>query len=284
MRSRGLAFISIGLMLLAAVTVPPAYSSDGPIVLIAGDDSDPASVSRQNQVHSRVASEIAARLDNMGYRIAAIRSRAPGQADNGKHRAGKTDLLAVARELIPAKADLLVLVAIRADARSRSHTRTIVTRIEARVLDVGTGNPVGDNVRAVSEPGHTAQDCSEACLLDAVREQAGRMAPGLADAVANMADGAGIDRNWSIRLQDIDGEHAERIEEYLRVFPGVQSMARQEREGTDTEYDYRSTAGRAAIRENMVRMLNYLQYGYEISLSGNGFAIRRHVRPTGQQP
>lgn len=274
MRSRGLAYITIGLMLLAVLAAPSAYSSDGPVVLIAGDDSDPASVSRQHQLHLRIVSGITARLANLGYQVAGIPSRLTGQADNGTNHVGKTDLLAVARELRPAKADLLVLVAIRADARSSSHTRTIVTRIEAFVRDVGTGNPIGDIVRAVSEPGHTAHDCSEACLLDAVREQVGRMAPGLVDAVANMVDGAGIDRNWSIRLQDIAGADAERIEEYLRVFPGFQSMVRQEREGTDSVYNYRSTAGRAAIRESLIRMLNYLRYGYDLCLSGNGFAIR----------
>jgi hypothetical protein len=263
-------------LLLLAVTVSAALASDSLVVLIAVDDRDPVSVPRADPVHEAISQAIAGQLRGLGYRAVMWHEDKSGDASTRVAGTGPDAMLTAVRRR-PDPPDLLVLASVNAEARVGTHVRTLLSRLSAVVIVVGSGERFGDRVAFRSAPRYVSKDCLAACLIEGMREQVDATLPEFSQAVARVTDGGVGVRTWEIRLQDFGGAGSEvaAIEEYLKVFPGFETQVTSLRTENETSILYRSTAGRAAIRDNIERMLRYLAGDIEAKVASGGFQLRQ---------
>lgn len=273
---RPAAFVVLTLLLLpVTMTKPAGAGSGGLVVLVAGDEAAPDSFSRQDRAHLPVQAEIVRQLGALGYRVVGNLADHDDLDNNGRVRIADEEWLAAARMDIHPPADILVLVRIDAEARARAYSKSIATRLAARILDVPTGEHLGDTSVEMPAPRQLPLDCAAACLVGVAREQAASLGSGFAEAVTSVIEGGDTDRDWIIGIENFAFGDVDHIAEYLAAFPGFTSMERRDIHAGNVLVSYRSSASRTVLQRNLMRMQEYLRLRGDLNLSGKGFIIRK---------
>ncbi|MEQ9327342.1 MAG: hypothetical protein RJQ21_08595 [Rhodospirillales bacterium] len=273
---RPAAFVVLTLLLLpVTMTKPAGAGSGGLVVLVAGDEAAPDSFSRQDRAHLPVQAEIVRQLGALGYRVVGNLADHDDLDNNGRVRIADEEWLAAARMDIHPPADILVLVRIDAEARARAYSKSMATRLAARILDVPTGEHLGDTSVEMPAPRQLPLDCAAACLVGVAREQAASLGSGFAEAVTSVIEGGDTDRDWIIGIENFTFGDVDHIAEYLAAFPGFTSMERRDIHAGNVLVSYRSSASRTELQRNLMRMQEYLRLRGDLSLSGKGFVIRK---------
>ena len=273
---RPAAFVVLTFLLLPVVMTGPAGAgSDGLVVLVAGDEAAPDCFSRQDRAHHPVQAEIIRQLGALGYRVVGSQADLDDLENKDSARITDEDWLAAARMDIHPPADILVLVRIDAEARVRAYSKSMATRLAARILDVPTGEHLGDTGVEMPAPRQLPLDCAAACLIGIAREEAASLGSGFAEAVTDVIEGGDTNRDWIIGIENFAFGDVDRIAEYLAAFPGFTSMERRDIHVGNVLVRYRSSARRAALQQNLLRMREYLRLRGDLGLSGKGFVIRK---------
>ena len=276
-------------MLFLALALPgPAVASDPPNILLLGvakgDD-----LSADGRALQGVLDHLSERLLEAGY---AIYGETALEREGGRPPlAGRSDgeLLDVARKTRRPPLDLALVLSVSADAREHTYTTKIVSRIDARLLDVATGRRLGSFL--VKSPGalRAPIGCDRACVLAAVARDTGRLSEVLArevgDRLASIAVEAPAAKNsdlataYSLVFDGFSTDEINELEEYLVVFSGYR---RHRPVGTAEgrhEYWYESQTSRGRLSRNLRKMLGHLELNGRVHLAGNVFTVEKLGTP-----
>ena len=268
-------------LLLAIGGIPflatTAVALERPNIVILSDGMD--------RVALRAGGEIAEALEIEGFAVFA-----PPQLAGSK--TGTTeDLVVAARRLSRPPLDIAILLQLEETTARYSYSTLVTNRLAARLIDIRSGRHLG----AVQTPRPAVQraplDCDEACFGVARDAAAAAQARDLARLLAMRLDKLdpqrharalpdGAPRRGSlggyhlafVGFEDIDVAD---IEEYLVAFRGYRLHRPLAAGAAGHAFWYETTAPRARLNRNLVKMLRHLRLEGRVDYADDSFTLTR---------
>ena len=290
-------FISLaaGLLLIACTTGPmPAAAADRPNILILGEDADLDTVPRNSRVFRRVLDALANQLHDEGFDIYDETAVTLDEFAQGRVRRTDAELIDIARSVQRPPIDLVVMFSIYASAEELTYTTKVNTRIPGRLLNVRTGQRLG-NFEVVSPRTWRAPvNCDRECILETVGEDAKILAQDLGAALTiklhALADGgalnlAGIGSHdadvcipnaYTVVLDGFGTDEVTSIEDFLvRDFQGYKAHRPIYSSLRHQEYWYETCSDSARLNRNLRRMLEYMIVAGRVTFAGNTYTVEK---------
>ena len=194
-----LTLFNVGLLaiMLSACSSYPAAAGDKPNLLIMGEDADQDTVPRDSRVFRRVLNGLSNQLNDVGFDVYDETAVSLDDFAQGRVRRTDAELIDIGRSISRPPIDVLVLFTIYASAQDVEYTTKVRTRIEGRLLNVRTGQRLGNFELPSPKEWNAPPKCSRECILEVIGEDAGILANDigsvLAEKLAWMVDGDSAD-------------------------------------------------------------------------------------------
>ena len=285
------------LLLLLTGSCLPALAADRPNVLIMGMDEDQASVERDSQVFRRVLDALANEMHDVGFDVydeSALSFDGYRGAGIGRSDA---ELIEVARSIQRPPIDILVIFALYTETRFQRKASEIHSRVEGRLLNVRTGQRLGNVEVASPVPWLAPANCQQQCLASLSGDYSRRLAGDLGKALAQKlawqitGDPAKGDVNdsrlataFNLVFDGFAPADVMAMEEYLAVFSGYQSHRPVYVSSTRQEYWYQSRIPSAKLYRNLQKLLTQLGLRGMVQFSGSTFTVQQVNIAARQRP
>ena len=289
-------FAALFCVFIAAVS--PVQAADRPNILIMGEDADKDTVARNSQVFGRVLNALSNQLHDEGFDVFDETAVTLENFVQGRVRRTDAELIDIAKSIRRPPIDVVVLFSIYSTAYQHSYTTKIEARIEGRLLNVQTGQRLGNVELDYPEGWNAPKQCNRDCLLRTIGGHTKIIANDVGSILAeklswmvNSSDtsvNGGVTVSQGIRAYQLifdDFTQAEvmEFEEYLVIFSGYQSHRITYGGATRTEYWYKSNISNAKLSRNLNKLLETLNVSGLVQISGNTYTIKkislRHNRP-----
>ena len=177
------------LALMACASQPtPSIAGEQPNILVMGEDADKDTVPRNSRVFKRVLDALAEEMLTEGFRVYDEVAVSLGDFAQGRTRRTDAEIIDVSRKIKRPPIDVAVMFAIYANAKKLSYTTEIRTRITGRLLNVRSGERLG-NFEVKLEPAETAPvDCNRECILETVGKHGKELGHDLGAVLAKKLD------------------------------------------------------------------------------------------------
>ena len=301
MKMRLTTIFGAGLMLAACASEPlpsvtsgplPSVAGEQPNILMMGEDADADTVPRNSRVFRRVLDALAEELGNKGFKVYDEVAVSLDNFVQGRMRRHDVEIIDVARSIKRPPIDVVTMFSIYANARKTSYTTKVDTRITGRLLNVRSGERLGNFEVKLDPPGNAPVDCDRECILETVGGNAKVLAHDLGavlavklDALSPTSDGAsttggltetdptGLSVAYTLTFAGFTSDEITRVEEYIAAFRGYEHH-RPVKTGLRTaEYWYESQSDTARLNRNLRRMLDHLGIQGRVAYAGNDFTV-----------
>jgi hypothetical protein len=293
----------------------PAEAQTKPNIVVMGEDADEDTVPRGNRIFNRVTRELSETMNLRGYNIYDETAVAMGISQPGRVRRRDAELIDVARAVQTPPLDVVAIFQIYASAQKSQHSDIVrpEVRIPGRLLNVRTGQSLGSfEVTGLQLP-PLPLGCDRECLLERVGAEAKLIAGDLAQALTQKLDGvisprraeggsggsttvtetapgaggvpsggsaaadscAGLPTAFVIRVTGFSNTETQAVEEYIRAFRCYDHHRTVRASSSQTEYWYETRIDGARLNRNLRLMLEHMNVGGQVTMSGNSFAVSK---------
>ena len=153
-------------------------------ILIMGEDADNDTVPRNSRVFKRVLNGLSNELHNEGFNVYDETAVTMDHSTQGRTRRVDQEIIDVARSVKRPPIDVATIFSIYARSEKKAYTRKIYTRIEGRLLNVQTGQRLGNFEVELPQPDNVKRDCNRECILETVGKNAKVLAQDLGAALS----------------------------------------------------------------------------------------------------
>jgi len=272
------------------VVVPSiSNAADKPNILIFNEDSDKDAVPRNSRVSKRVISSITNQLSDQGFDVYDETALTLDGFKQGRSRRTDAELIDIARTIQRPPIDVAIIYTIYASAKALPYTTKIRTRIEGRILNVKTGQRLG-NFEVESPKEWIADDakCNRECILESIGGAGKILAEDLGavlyeklawivdpdnDGVGD--DNSGLPSAYTLLFQGFTPDEVLDIEEFMLEFTGYKTHRPVYTSKTRAEFWYETSLKSAKMNRNLRKMLKHLDMNSRVQFSGNTFTVQR---------
>lgn len=276
------------LFLLLALWALAACGSTQPVgsvnVMVLGDDSDPATVSRSHNIYQRVSAALVNQLHFAGYDTWSEQAAANFGQDPG--RRGETEVLEIARLVDSPPIDVAVLLSVYALSDPTVMNTRISARLTGKLVSVPDGRNLGTLEVASPETWAVPADCASDCLMEEIGDRAQILGQSLGEMLVTLlndqAGGGGparpiqanvLARNFELVFQGFNAADTRLIEEYLVAFSGYQNHRIVYAAPLHTEYAYMTTDETGELVRKFDTMLERIGTDGTVTAAGNKFTV-----------
>tara|TARA_B100000315_G_scaffold260857_1_gene326439 strand:+ start:11228 stop:12118 length:891 start_codon:yes stop_codon:yes gene_type:complete len=281
-------------ILIAALTITsgtifnnPALAAEQPNIMIMGEDGDRDSVPRNSRVFKRVLNALANQLHDEGFDVFDETALTLDNYVQGRIRRSDDEIIDIARSVDRPPIDVAVIFGIYASSNRTSYTTKIRTRIEGRMLNVRSGQRLGNFEVDIPRAFNAPHDCNRECLLETVGRKARSLSQDLGavltEKLAYMVDRgrrfASENRNsylptaYRLAFSGFNEDDIDGIEEYIVAFKGYIHHRPTNTSKRHADYWYETDSGSARLNRNLRRMLDHLGVRGRVSFAGNTFNV-----------
>lgn len=278
----------MALILVAAAT--PAVAGDNPNLLVMGEDGDKDTVPRSSRVFKRVLDALNEEMHNAGFNMFDETAVTLGDFAQGRSRRSDAEIIDVAKSIRRPPIDVAVIFQIYASAKPLDYTTKIRVRISGRMLNVKTGQRLGNF--EVDTPDNTVAEpkCNRECILEVVGKNSKMIAADLGAVLAEKLDwmvagegqgGSGesqLPMAYNLIFSGFTPDDMLSIEEYLVIFSGYTSHRPVYSSHRRAEIWYESSIKSAKLDRNLKKMLAELDLRGMVQFAGNTYTIKKIAR------
>lgn len=290
---------------IAALLIPvmgislasPSYAADKLNLLIMGEDADRDTVPRNSRVFKRVLDALSNQLHDEGFDVFDETAVTLENFAQGRVRRTDAELIDIARTIKRPPIDVTVMFAIYASKRETSYTTKVKTRIAGRLLQVQTGQRLGNFEVESPKQWNAPVDCPRECILEVVGKNSKIIASDvgsvLAEKLANLVDdgststsksgGSGLAQGYTLIFEGFSTDDMLDAEEYFVVFRGYKTHRPMYSSRTRSEIWYETTSGSARLTRNLNKMFDRLDISARVAFSGNEYTINKVGRRKSRQ-
>lgn len=293
-----LVLMYLGVFCMPGLTVSSSVeAADRPNILIMGEDADSDTVARDSQVFTRVLNALSNQLHDVGFDVFDETAVTFENFTQGRVRRSDAELIDIAKSIRRPPIDVVVLFSIYSTAYKNAYTTKAQARIQGRMLNVQTGQRLG-NVELDYPGGWNAPaQCNRDCLLRTIgnnsRVIANDVGVILAEKLSWMVSRAekrvdleekgktGAADNmpgimaYNLIFDDFTQQEVMEFEEYLMIFSGYESHRITYAGATRTEYWYKSNISNAMLSRNLNKILETSNISGLIQVSGNTYTVKK---------
>lgn len=287
---RILSILAAGFVLMSCTTYSGlTLAGEQPNLLIMGEDVDRDTVPRNSRVFKRVLNALANQLHDEGFNVFDETAVSMDDFVPGRFRRTDNEIIDVARSINRPPVDVAVIFSIYASSQQMDYTTRIRARIEGRMLNVRSGQRLGNFEVEIPRAINAPHDCNRECLLETVGKQARTLSQDLGavltEKLAHMADGGSniaynrrsgyIPTAYTLRFNGFDARDIDGIEEYIVAFSGYRHHRPIRTNMRHAEYWYETDIESARLNRNLRRMLDHLGVRGRVVFAGNTFTVDR---------
>jgi len=257
-------------------------------ILIMGEDADSDTVPRNSRVFKRVLSGLSNELHDEGFNVYDETAVTMDHSTQGRTRRVDQEIIDVARSVKRPPIDVATIFSIYARSEKKAYTRKIYTRIEGRLLNVQTGQRLGNFEVELPQPDNVKRDCNRECILETVGKNAKVLAQDLGAVLtiklssltknkgfSSAAQKSGLPSAFALVFNGFKSEEITRIEEYIVAFSGYKTHRPVRSSMRQTEYWYESESDSARLNRNLRQMLEHLGVKGRVTFAGSNFKVEK---------
>ncbi|MFP6757222.1 MAG: hypothetical protein VCC99_03255 [Alphaproteobacteria bacterium] len=282
--------LAAGLMSAALMGIAgPGIAGEQPNILIMGEDADKDTVPRSNRVFKRVLDALANEMNNEGFNV--YDETATTLDDFAQNRVRRTDaeIIDIAKSVKRPPIDVVVIFSIYASADKLSYTTKIKTRITGRLLNVQSGQRLGNFEVELPRPDNAPVKCNRDCILETVGKNArvlgmdlgvvlakklDWLSPASGGGKAVAGDGkTGMSTAYTIIFSGFTPDDITSIEEYIVAFKGYEHHRPVTQSLRTNEYWYETSSDSARLSRNLRLMLDHIDVDGRVTFRGNTFQV-----------
>ena len=278
-------------VLLAGCSSQTTYASEArgqkPNLLIMGEDHDKDTVPRDSRVFKRVFAVIDEELNQRGFSVYDETAVTLDNFAQGRTRRTDAELIDIARSVTRPPIDVVVLFSIYASANDVGYTTKIRVRVEGRLLNVRTGQRLGNfEVEGVPE-WNAPPKCNRECILEEVGGKARIIGADLGAVLTEKlawlvspTGGAGdsgklMDGAYTLIFDGFTPNEVMLFEEYLVKFTGYKRHRPTYSGARRQDIWYESTIVSGRLNRNLHRMLEETGIRGTVQFSGSQFTVKK---------
>ncbi len=291
--------VAAGLTLMACASQPtPTIAGEQPNILVMGEDADKDTVPRNSRVFKRVLDAMAQELVTEGFKVYDEVAVSLDDFAQGRTRRTDAEIIDVSRKIKRPPIDVTVMFQIYASAKKLSYTTEIRARITGRLLNVRSGERLG-NFEVKLEPAETAPvDCNRECILEVVGKHGKELGHDLGAVLAKKLDWLsptksasaqpattdsggqkGMSHAYSMVFTGFSPEDITEIEEFIVAFKGYEHHRPVKSSLRTNEYWYETSSDAARLNRNLRIMLDHLAMEGRVTYAGNSFKVEKIAKP-----
>jgi len=278
--------------LISCASYPqPTVASEMPNILVMGDDADHDTVPRNSRVFKRVLDALSNEMNDEGFNVFDETAVSLDDFAQGRVRRTDAEIIDVAKSIQRPPIDVAVIFSIYAQAKKLSYTTKVHTRIAGRLLNVRTGQRLG-NFEVESPKGWRASpNCNRDCILEVVGKHSKILSRDLgavlATKLAYLVDGndgatattanqdSQLPTAYTLVFEGFTPDEVNDIEEYLVAFKGYKHH-RPINSGLRTaEYWYETKSNSARLNRNLRKMMDHLGVQGRVAFSGSTYTVQK---------
>lgn len=282
--------LAAGCIGVAALLSPAAVlAGEQPNILIMGEDADQDTVPRNSRVFKRVLDALSNEMNNEGFNVFDETVVTLDDFKQGQVRRTDAEIIDIARSVKRPPIDVAVIYAIYASATPLSYTTKINTRITGRLLNVRSGQRLGNFEVKLPQPDNAPVKCDRECIFETVGKNARVLGLDLGAVLAKKLDGlsassggdkskagndeAGMATAYSLTFTGFTADDITSIEEYIVAFRGYEHHRPISTALRNVEYWYETRSKAARLNRNLRLMLEHIGFEGRVSYNGNSFQI-----------
>lgn len=279
----------IAAMGFATVGIQASQAADQPNIMIMGEDADEFTVPRDNRVFKRVLNALSNEMHDEGFNVYDETALTLDDFAQGRTRRSDDEIIDIARSVKRAPIDVATIFSIYADVKETSYTKKITTRVEGRLLNVRSGQRLGNFEVELPTTANVSLDCETQCLYEAVGRNAKALAQELGAVLAMKLDAqsptsgrggngdssGGLDTAYSMTFSGFTSNEINDIEEYIVAFSGYKHHRPVNSSMRTSEYWYETGSDVARLNRNLRVMMDHLGVKGRVVFSGNAFTIEK---------
>jgi hypothetical protein len=281
----------IGMIAIGCAPLP-AYAVDSPNLMIMGEDADKDTVPRKSRVFRRVLDQLSNMLHDEGFDVYDETAVTLENFEQGRSRRTDAEIIDIAKMVRNPPIDVAVIFQIYASAKKKSYTTKVKTRVTGRILNVNSGQRMGNF--EIKSPKHwnAPPNCKRECILEIVGDHSKDLAQEVGDVLAQKlahmipaesdggdddmgGGGGGMAMSYTLKFEGFSADDLDEFEEYLVIFSGYRSHRPTESMGRKHYYQYKSTISSAKLQRNIRKMLKKTNMKGRVSFSGNEYTIKK---------
>ena len=277
--------IFAGVALAACTTAPqPSIAAEKPNILILGEDADRDSIPRNSRVFKRVLNALSNQLSDEGFSVFDETAVTLDDFVQGRARRTDAEIIDVARSIKRPPIDVGVIFTIYGRYKKLRYTSKVNSRVEGRLLNVRTGQRLGNFEVTMPEDQNVPQDCNRDCLLEAVGKQAKELAQDLgavlttklAHIVKDDTDTASnLPTAYTLVFSGFKQDEITDIEEFITAFKGYEKHRPIRTSLRNAEYWYETKSESARLNRNLRRMLDHIGIKGRVTFAGSEFRVEK---------
>ena len=273
------------------LVIAPGFAGDKPNLLVMGEDADKDAVPRNSRVFRRVLDSLNEEMHNYGFDMYDETAVTLDDFAQGRVRRTDAEIIDIARSVRRPPIDVAVIFQIYASAKQLDYTTKVRTRVTGRLLNVKTGQRLGNFEMESPKEWNAPQKCSRECILETVGGYSKTLANDLGSVLSEKlawmvegGDGSGgsgesqLPMAYTLIFDGFTPEDMLAIEEYLVIFSGYKSHRPVYSSARRSELWYESTIKSAKMNRNLQKMLQELNLRGLVQFSGNTFTAKKITR------
>lgn len=268
----------------------PAKASDNPNLLVMGMDADRGAIARDSRVFRRVLDALNNQLHDMGFNVYDETTITLDNFVQGRSGRSDAELIDIARSVQRPPIDIMVLFTIYSQAEAQGYTTAVNSRIEGRLLNVKSGQRLGNFEVSSPAPWQTSASCNTPCRFEREGDYAKSLATDLGqvlgEKLAWQVNGGQHPSTesqlvvaYNLVFDGFSPVEVMAIEEYLVIFSGYQDHRPVYASQSRTELWYQSQIKTAKLHRNLQKMLTQLDLRGLVQFSGNTYNISKITLP-----
>ena len=288
--------IAAAVMVLAFGYTAPAMAGEQPNILIMGEDADEDTIPRNSSVFKRVLDALASEMDHEGFDVYDEVAVTLDDFSQGRVRRTDAEIIDIARSVKRPPIDVAVIFSIYASAKETEYALKIRTRVTGRLLNVHSGQRLGNFEVELPRTDNAPTDCTRPCIIEVVGKHAKTLSHDLGVVLARKldywsptgtknSDGSsfsdksdddyGMSNAYSLVFTGFTAREISRIEEYIVAFKGYQHHRPVSSSLRTHEYWYESSSEVARLNRNMRLMLELMESDWRVVYAGNTFTVEK---------
>ena len=278
--------LAIAIMVFGGQAAFPSVGSAGDKanIIILGEDASRGSMPRESRVFKGVLSTISAHLSEGGFKVFDEMAVASTLYSGKKSRRTDADIIEIARSIRRPPIDVGVIFSIYSYQRDLSFVTRLNTSVEGRLVNIRTGQRLGNFEMQMPEAERISDGCDSDCLMEYTGRQAKDLAQDLGVVLTMKLNRifnnkpeleSGVPKAFTLTFRNFRPGEITEIEEYISAFNGyrkhriLRSLMRM------SEYLYETESGSTRLNRNFRLMLDHLQVKGTVNYSGDKFIIKK---------
>ena len=275
----------------ANVTVP-AQAAEVPNILVMGEDADKDSVPCTSRVFKRVRSALVNQLHDEGFNVYDEAAVTLENFAQGRCRRTDAEVIDIAKKIKSPPIDVVAIFSIYGSKEQLSYTTNLKTRVAGRLLNVKSGQRLGNFEVDSPKEWVAPVDCPRDCLLEEIGKHAKILSNDLGAALgiklqsvikkgnvsaeAGKASQAnGLAGAYTLVFDGFKPPEISSIEEYLVAFGGYKHHRPITCGQRYCEFWYETGSDVSRLNRNFRMMIERLDVNALVSFSGSTFTVKK---------